>query len=121
MQRLLQSVAKAIARQARGLLEQKAPVRESTRAWSEPQGRRNVGFRARAAPVAAAQKSAKISWPLGVSRRGLPNCARRLRAILEISDGSRTPVAPTSITVFATISAIASLRSTKCSDRNTSL
>ena len=32
MQRLLQSVAKAIARQARGLLERKAPVRESTRA-----------------------------------------------------------------------------------------
>src|SRR6516164_4238034 len=104
MQRLLQSVAKAIARQARGLLERKAPVRESTRVWSEPQGRRNVGFRARAAPTGAVQKSAEISWPVGASRRGLPKRARRLTAILEISDGSRTPVAPISITVFATIS-----------------
>src|SRR6516225_2190251 len=72
-------------------------------------------------PVGAVQKSAKNSWPVGASRRGLPKCARRSTAILEISDGSRTPVAPISITVFATISAIGSLRSTKCSDRNTSL
>jgi hypothetical protein len=57
MQRLLQSVAKAIARQTRGLLERKAPVRESTRVWSEPRGRITVGFRARAAPVGAVQKS----------------------------------------------------------------
>jgi hypothetical protein len=35
---------------------------------------------------------------------------------LEISDGSRTPVAPISITVFATISAIGSLRSRSPAD-----
>src|SRR3974377_675976 len=89
MQRLLQSVAKAIARQARGLLERKAQVREGTRVWSEPQGRRDVGSRARPAPVGAVQKSAEISWPVGASRRGRPKRARRLTAILEISDGSR--------------------------------
>ena len=67
-----------------------------------------MGSRARAAPVGAVQKSAEISWPVGASRRGRPKRAKRLTAILEISDGSRTPVAPISITVFATISAIGS-------------
>jgi hypothetical protein len=68
MQRLSQSVAKAIARQARGLLDRKAQVRENTLERATRAKKR--GFRARAAPVGAVQKSAEISWPVGASRRG---------------------------------------------------
>jgi hypothetical protein len=45
------------------------------------------------------KKSLSPSGPLGAAKY-----ARRVTAILEISDGSQTPVAPISITVFATIS-----------------
>ena len=77
--------------------------------WIElaEQGEGQVGEK-KALARRAVQKSAEISWPVGASRRGRPKRARRLTAILEISDGSRTPVAPISITVFATISAIGS-------------
>ena len=65
------------------------------------------------ARVVASDRSelAKISWRVGALGAAYPT-ARRLTAILEISDGLRTPVASIPITVFATISATGSLRST---------
>ena len=70
MQRLLQSVAKAIARQARGLLERKAQVRESTRVWASHKGEETWGFGLvlrPSGPFKSRQKSLGPSAPLGAA------------------------------------------------------
>ena len=70
MQRLLQSVAKAIARQAREILERKAPVRGTPEYGASHKGEETWGFGLvlrPSGPFKSRQKSLGPSGPLGAA------------------------------------------------------